>query len=133
MRGSFLLVAVIAAPAAAVQSQARPDLYRCEGCEAIHERSHEGLASTAVIGLIFGFASQRTLRRYGSFAAARETLSRYIPRRGASIGTPEQLIEEFRRYREAGVEYLIFRTPEWADPEVIQLFSDTVARELENE
>jgi F420-dependent oxidoreductase-like protein len=63
----------------------------------------------------------------------RETLSRYIPRRGASIGTPEQLIEEFRKYRKVGVEYLIFRTPEWADPEVIQLFSDTVARELENE
>jgi alkanesulfonate monooxygenase SsuD/methylene tetrahydromethanopterin reductase-like flavin-dependent oxidoreductase (luciferase family) len=63
----------------------------------------------------------------------RETLSRYIPRRGASIGTPEQLIEEFRKYRKAGVEYLIFRTPEWTDPEVIQLFSDTVAKELENE
>src|SRR6185295_17664520 len=36
----------------------------------------------------------------------RETLSRYIPRRGASIGTPQQLIEEFKRYAAAGVEYL---------------------------
>ena len=58
----------------------------------------------------------------------RETLSRYIPRRGASIGTPEQLIEEFRTYRKAGVEYLIFRMPDWTDAETIQLFSDTVAR-----
>jgi alkanesulfonate monooxygenase SsuD/methylene tetrahydromethanopterin reductase-like flavin-dependent oxidoreductase (luciferase family) len=56
----------------------------------------------------------------------RETLSRYIPRRGASIGTPEQLIEEFRRYAAVGVEYLIFRTPDWPDPETIQLFSDRV-------
>jgi alkanesulfonate monooxygenase SsuD/methylene tetrahydromethanopterin reductase-like flavin-dependent oxidoreductase (luciferase family) len=66
-------------------------------------------------------------------AKKRETLSRYIPRRGASIGTPEQLIEEFRRYRKAGVEYLIFRMPDWTDAETIQLFSDTVAAALENE
>ena len=63
----------------------------------------------------------------------REKLSRYIPRRGASIGTPDQLIEEFRKYRKAGVEYLIFRTPEWSDPETIQLFSDTVAKALKDE
>jgi hypothetical protein len=59
-------------------------------------------------------------------ARKRETLSRYIPRRGASIGTPEQLIEEFHRYAKAGVEYLIFRTPEWTDVETLQLFSETV-------
>jgi protocatechuate 3,4-dioxygenase beta subunit len=29
--------------------QARPDLYRCEGCEAIHEHSFDDLTSSAVI------------------------------------------------------------------------------------
>src|SRR3954447_2719454 len=62
----------------------------------------------------------------------REKLSRYIPRRGASIGTPNQLIEEFRKYAAVGVEYLIFRMPDWTDPETIQLFSDTVAAALED-
>jgi alkanesulfonate monooxygenase SsuD/methylene tetrahydromethanopterin reductase-like flavin-dependent oxidoreductase (luciferase family) len=56
----------------------------------------------------------------------RETLSRYIPRRGASIGTPEQLIEEFKAYAKSGVEYLIFRMPDWTDVEAIRLFSETV-------
>ena len=62
----------------------------------------------------------------------RETLSRYIPRRGASIGTPAQLIEEFKRYAAAGVEYLIFRMPDWTDIETLQLFSDTVIAEMQD-
>jgi probable F420-dependent oxidoreductase len=66
-------------------------------------------------------------------AKKREELSRFIPRRGASIGTPDQLIEEFRKYRRAGVEYLIFRMPDWTDVETLHLFSDTVAAALENE
>jgi len=56
----------------------------------------------------------------------REHLSRYIPRRGASIGTPAQLIEEFRAYAKVGVEYMVFRMPDWTDPEAIQLFSEEV-------
>jgi F420-dependent oxidoreductase-like protein len=56
----------------------------------------------------------------------RETLSRYIPRRGASIGTPEQLIEEFKAYAKSGVEYLIFRMPDWTDVEAIHQFSEQV-------
>jgi alkanesulfonate monooxygenase SsuD/methylene tetrahydromethanopterin reductase-like flavin-dependent oxidoreductase (luciferase family) len=56
----------------------------------------------------------------------REKLSRYIPRRGASIGTPDQLIEEFRRYAKAGVEYMVFRMPDWTDVEAINLFSEKV-------
>jgi len=56
----------------------------------------------------------------------REKLSRYIPRRGASIGTPDQLIDEMHRYAKAGVEYLIFRMPDWTDQEAITLFSEKV-------
>jgi alkanesulfonate monooxygenase SsuD/methylene tetrahydromethanopterin reductase-like flavin-dependent oxidoreductase (luciferase family) len=56
----------------------------------------------------------------------REQFSRYIPRRGWSIGTPEQLVEEFHRYAKAGVEYLVFRMPDWTDVEAINLFSEKV-------
>lgn len=36
-------------PLPADTSRTRPDLYQCEGCEAIHERSHEGLSWSAVV------------------------------------------------------------------------------------
>jgi F420-dependent oxidoreductase-like protein len=62
----------------------------------------------------------------------RQTLSRYIPRRGASIGTPDQLIEEFQKYAKAGVEYLVFRMPDWTDTETLQLFSDTVIEAMKD-
>jgi len=32
-----------------LQSQSRSDLFECEGCEAIHERSHDGLSWSTVI------------------------------------------------------------------------------------
>ncbi|HJU76077.1 MAG TPA: hypothetical protein VJ717_20210 [Gemmatimonadaceae bacterium] len=42
---SILLVAASVSLACRGDTQAsRPDLFRCEGCEAIHERSHEGLS-----------------------------------------------------------------------------------------
>lgn len=60
----------------------------------------------------------------------REQLSRYIPRRGALIGTPEQLIEAFREYARVGVEYMVFRMPDWTDVEAIQVFDRTVVPAL---
>lgn len=46
MRRACLALCLIAGPLA---GQSRPDLYRCEGCEAIHERSVEGLTPRATI------------------------------------------------------------------------------------
>ncbi|MGQ0701527.1 MAG: dioxygenase family protein [Gemmatimonadales bacterium] len=43
-----LLSLVLLMPAA-LAAQSRPDLYRCEGCEAIHERDLQNLPSRAVI------------------------------------------------------------------------------------
>ncbi|MGH7560639.1 MAG: intradiol ring-cleavage dioxygenase [Gemmatimonadales bacterium] len=47
----FPILLVLVSPLAAVPAapQSRPDLYRCEGCEAIHERSFDGLTWTAAI------------------------------------------------------------------------------------
>jgi F420-dependent oxidoreductase-like protein len=59
-------------------------------------------------------------------AAKRERLSEFVPRRGALIGTPEQLIEVFREYARAGCQYAIFRTPDWIDVEPVQLFAEQV-------
>jgi F420-dependent oxidoreductase-like protein len=56
----------------------------------------------------------------------REQLSRYIPRRGALIGTPEQLIEEFGKYAKIGCQDAIFRMPDWTDLEALQLFNEQV-------
>lgn len=46
MRAAALLALLVPGLALA---QSRPDLFRCEGCEAIHERSFDGLTSTAII------------------------------------------------------------------------------------
>jgi len=45
---SVVTVCLLAVPGA-IAAQSRPDLFRCEGCEAIHERSFRGLASATTI------------------------------------------------------------------------------------
>ena len=65
-------------------------------------------------------------------ARKRETLSRYIPRRGALIGTPDQLIEELQKYADVGCQYAIFRMPDWTDLGAIELFAERVIPALAN-
>ncbi len=48
MRSARLMCALVLVPAG-LAAQSRPDLYRCEGCEAVHERSFDGLSSAARI------------------------------------------------------------------------------------
>lgn len=43
------LVSVTFCAASACDAQARPDLHGCEGCEAIHERAHDGLPAVVAI------------------------------------------------------------------------------------
>jgi F420-dependent oxidoreductase-like protein len=64
-------------------------------------------------------------------AAKREKFADYIPRSGALIGTPHELIPRFKEYAEVGVQYVIFRTPSWIDLEPIQLFSEQVIPALQ--
>jgi F420-dependent oxidoreductase-like protein len=58
--------------------------------------------------------------------AKQERFADYIPRSGALIGTPDQLIDQFAAYAEVGCQYAIYRTPDWQDPAAIQLFSERV-------
>jgi protocatechuate 3,4-dioxygenase beta subunit len=46
-----VVAAVLLAIPGLIAAQSRPDLYRCEGCEAIHERSFRGLSSATTIPL----------------------------------------------------------------------------------
>jgi F420-dependent oxidoreductase-like protein len=59
-------------------------------------------------------------------AAKRERLAAFVPGNGALIGTPEQLIAIFKEYEQAGIQYCVFRMPDWVDVEPIQLFSERV-------
>jgi F420-dependent oxidoreductase-like protein len=62
--------------------------------------------------------------------AKRERLRDLIPTSGALIGTPEQLIATFQSYASVGVQYCIFRMPDWIDVEPVRLFAERVIPEL---
>lgn len=64
--------------------------------------------------------------------AKRERLDRFIPRNGALIGTPNQLVDVFHAYARVGVQYCVFRTPDWLDLESLELFAETVIPALAN-
>lgn len=59
-------------------------------------------------------------------AAKRERWADFIPRGGALIGTPDQLIAMCREYAQAGCQYIIFRTPDWHEITSVQLFAEQV-------
>jgi F420-dependent oxidoreductase-like protein len=65
--------------------------------------------------------------------AKQERFADYIPRSGALIGTPEQLIDQFAAYAKVGCQYAIYRTPDWQDVESIRLFSERVIPALAGE
>jgi F420-dependent oxidoreductase-like protein len=58
--------------------------------------------------------------------AKQERFGDYIPRSGALIGTPEQLIDQFAAYARVGCQYAIYRTPDWQDSDAIRLFAERV-------
>jgi len=59
-------------------------------------------------------------------ARKRDRLADLIPTNGALIGTPAQLIDTFRAYADVGIQYSVFRMPDWIDGEPIRLFADEV-------
>lgn len=89
-----------------------------EHCERL-DRPYEAITKSVFTTVIVG-------KDEAAVAEKRERLGRFVPAKGALIGTPEQLIEEFRAYAEAGCEYVVFRTPDWLDVEPLQLFAEHV-------
>src|SRR6185437_7779178 len=65
-------------------------------------------------------------RDEAEIAAKQERLRDFIPTRGALIGTPGQLVDAFRDYARVGVQYAIFRTPDWIDVDPLRLFAEKV-------
>ena len=49
MRSALLSLLAVSCPAISLGAQSRPDLYQCEGCEAIHEHSFDNLSWQATI------------------------------------------------------------------------------------
>jgi F420-dependent oxidoreductase-like protein len=89
-----------------------------EHCERVgrpHDEITRSIYTTVIVG-----------RDEAEVAAKRGRLSEFIPRRGALIGTPEQLVARFGDYARAGCQYVVFRTPDWIDIEPVQLFAERV-------
>jgi F420-dependent oxidoreductase-like protein len=58
-------------------------------------------------------------------AAKRERLASFLPPRSI-VGTPAQLVDALAAYARVGCQYVIFRTPDWADIEPVQMFAEQV-------
>jgi len=65
-------------------------------------------------------------------AAKRERFGHFLPPRATLVGTPDELVDALGGYARAGCQYVIFRTPDWFDPEPLQLFSERVIPALAN-
>jgi len=70
-------------------------------------------------------------RDAADIAAKRERLEAFLPTKGAITGTADEVADELAAYERAGCQYMIFRTPDWNDPETIQLISDRIAPALQ--
>jgi F420-dependent oxidoreductase-like protein len=65
-------------------------------------------------------------------AKKREQYADYIPRQGAMIGTPEQLIDQFGAYAKVGCQYAVFRMPDWNTVDSVRLFDERVIPALKD-
>lgn len=89
-----------------------------EHCERVG-RPYEEITRSIYTTIIIG-------RDDAEVAEKRERLGRFIPRDGALIGTPAQLVEQLQEYARVGCQYTIFRTPDWLDLDPLHLFAEQV-------
>ena len=61
-----------------------------------------------------------------------ERFKDYRPKRGWLAGTPTQLVDKLGEYVRAGIQYVIFRTPDWYELEPIRLFSEQLIPAVES-
>ncbi len=95
-----------------------------EHCERLG-RPYEEITKTIYQSMIIG-------RDEADVAAKTERLAPWIPRNGALIGTPDQIIEQLRAFAAVGTQYLIFRMADWNEVESVKLFAETVIPALAN-
>lgn len=96
-----------------------------EHCDKIG-RPYEEITRSNFVTVIIGKDEAEVVEK-------RERWRDFIPANGALIGTPAQLIETFRQYARAGVQYSVFRTPDWVELDGIRLFAETVIPALTDE
>lgn len=89
-----------------------------EHCERLG-RSYEAITKSVYTTLIVG-------RTEADVARKREKWADYVPKSGAIIGTPKQVTDALGAYARVGCQYVIYRTPDWMDPEAINVFSEDV-------
>jgi F420-dependent oxidoreductase-like protein len=65
-------------------------------------------------------------------ASKADRLKDFVPRRGAVMGTAQQLIDQIGEYAKAGTQYVVFRMPDWIDLEPVQQFAEEVIPALTN-
>lgn len=89
-----------------------------EHCERL-SRPYDQITRSIYQSVIIG-------RDEADVAARSERLASYIPRNGALIGTPDQLIDKLGAFARVGTQYTIFRMADWTDPEAVRLFAERV-------
>jgi F420-dependent oxidoreductase-like protein len=58
--------------------------------------------------------------------AKRAQFERFFPGSAGLVGTPDELIEQFRAFQAVGSQYCTIQVPDWDDVEPVRLFADTV-------
>lgn len=81
--------------------------------------SYDGITKSAYTSIIMGTDD-------ADVAQKAERYSGHVPKRGSLFGTPAQIVEELRKYAAVGVEYMVFRMPDWHDLEQVERFSEQV-------
>ena len=87
----------------------------CERVGRPYEEVTRSVFTTVVVG-----------RDDAEVAAKRERWRDFIPRDGAHVGTPDELIAVFEEYARAGCQYVILRMPDWHEVEPARLFAERV-------
>jgi len=82
-------------------------------------RPYESITRSIYTTILLGATEAEVARKRAEFGP-------FIPAGGALIGTPEQVIEQLAAYAEAGVQYTIFRMPDWFRLDSIRLFNERV-------
>ncbi len=86
-----------------------------EHCERLH-RPYNEITRSIYVTLLVG-------QDEAAVAAKKERLGDFIPGRGSFVGTPAQVVSSLGEFARRGCQYVIFRTPDWFDPETLQLIS----------
>lgn len=82
-------------------------------------RPYEAITRSIFTTLLIG-------RDEAAVAAKRERWQEFVQVSNLCAGTPTQIIAQLGEYAARGCQYVIFRMPDWIDPEAVTLFAEEV-------